>query len=152
MIMKKYFIQLPHSLIRDKRISDGAFRTLLDLISYRYGNNSPFPSQKRIAKDLGISIRTVITHLKELNKLELVYWEKTGFAKPNVYSINDENYFTIDGEGNFIIEDNSTSIVQETVKTDGEIFHPNNNEKNNLSNNRGRNRARALIDSWHIKQ
>ena len=152
MIIKKYFVQIPHSLIREKKISDGAFRTLLDLMSYRNGNNLVFPSQKRIAKDLDISIRTVITHLKELNELGIVSWQKTGYAKPNLYSINDEKYFTIDGEGNCIIENNCVSIVKEAVKTDREIFHPNNNKENNLFNNRGIESLRKMVDSWNARQ
>src|SRR3977135_4470629 len=63
---KQGFTQVPNFLLKSKKLSSGDKMTFAMLLSYAWQNDYSFPGQKRLAQDLGLSDRSVRTHLKSL--------------------------------------------------------------------------------------
>ena len=56
------------------------------LLSYAWKNkNSSFPGQERLAKDCGISRRSVVTALQELERKDFIIIQRRGQGKTNLY-------------------------------------------------------------------
>lgn len=130
---RKNFAQVANAIIRNKDLSDGAFRVFCELLSHRYNNGRVFPSHNTMAKDIGVDVRTIRNHIKQLKILGLVSWKKRGFSKSNEYIINDEKYFTneyINAEDSFIL--NRKKISQNI----GKNFQTNNIKEENKKNNK----------------
>jgi DNA-binding transcriptional MocR family regulator len=128
----KNFSQIPNAMIRDPQISDGAFRTLLVLITFRYRSNNVFPSQQTIAKHRGKSKKTIINHLKTLKLKGLIDYKKRGYSASNQYFFIGEEKYTIDNKD---VEDNDTSKVKKTSSQKLQILQPNNNKINDIKHN-----------------
>lgn len=87
--LKQGFTQLPRYVLRDNRLSFGARLTYAVLLSYAWQDDSCFPGQERMAKDLGTSDRSVRTFLNELKEHRYIDWKQQGLGKPNIYYILD---------------------------------------------------------------
>ena len=87
--LKHGFTQLPNYVLKDKRLSFGARLAYAVLLSYAWQEDSCFPGQERMAKDLGTSDRSVRTFLNELREYEYISWKQQGLNKPNIYYILD---------------------------------------------------------------
>ena len=61
------------------------FRTYSYLLSKDYNNKGIFHSQETMAKELGVSIRTIQRHLKELKELGYITFRRRGFNQTNIY-------------------------------------------------------------------
>jgi Helix-turn-helix domain len=60
------FTMVPHSLTRDTRVSRGARLTYVELKSYDYGKGEAFPSEDRMASEMGCSRSEIERDLREL--------------------------------------------------------------------------------------
>src|SRR5438477_9223192 len=60
------FTQVPNFLLKSKKLSAGDKITFAMLLSYAWQNDFCFPGQKRLAADMGVTERSVRTHLKAL--------------------------------------------------------------------------------------
>src|SRR3954464_6848613 len=60
------FTQVPNFLLRSGHLSPGDKLSFAMLLSYAWHNDSCFPGQQKLANDLGLSDRSVRTHLKSL--------------------------------------------------------------------------------------
>jgi len=87
--LKHGFTQIPRYILRDKRLSFGARLTYAVLLSYAWQEDSCFPGQDRLAKDLGISRQMINIYLNELKKTKYIDWERRGLGKTNIYYILD---------------------------------------------------------------
>ncbi len=58
------------------------------LLGYAWGNDFCFPGQDRLAKDMGVSLRSANTHIKELEQHGYVRIERRGLGKPNIYELH----------------------------------------------------------------
>lgn len=87
--LKHGFTQLPRFVLQDKKLSFGARLTYAVLLSYAWQEDSCFPGQERMAKDLGTTDRSVRTFLAELKKCKYIDWKQRGLGKPNIYYILD---------------------------------------------------------------
>ena len=87
--LKHGFTQLPNYVLKDKRLSFGARLAYAVLLSYAWQEDSCFPGQDRMAKDLGTSDRSIRTFLNELREYGYISWKQQGLNKPNVYYILD---------------------------------------------------------------
>jgi hypothetical protein len=81
------FTQVPNVVLRDPRISFGAKLAYSVLLSYAWQEKSCFPGQIRMGRDLGCSVRSVQTYLKELQDLGIVSVTRRGLTKTNVYTL-----------------------------------------------------------------
>lgn len=71
------YAQVPVWLLRaGKEVSHGAVRLYAVIKSYtRNGQNTAFPSQKTLARDLGVSERQIHTYIHQLKGYEALYFE-----------------------------------------------------------------------------
>src|ERR1700678_613042 len=82
------FTQVPNFLLKSKKLSSGDKMTFAMLLSYAWQNDYCFPGQERLAEDLGLTDRSVRTHLKSLEAVGLLAIQRRGQGKTNVYELN----------------------------------------------------------------
>lgn len=96
--LKSGFTQLPRYVLNDQRLSFGARLTYAVLLSYAWQEERCFPGQKRMARDLGSTDRSVRKFLNELRQKGLISWKRQGLNKPNIYYILDYKPLKIEAE------------------------------------------------------
>ena len=84
----KGFTQVPNFLLKSTKLSSGDKMTFAMLLSYAWQNDYCFPGQERLAEDLGLSDRSVRTHLKSLELIGLLAIQRRGQGKTNIYELN----------------------------------------------------------------
>jgi DNA-binding transcriptional ArsR family regulator len=82
------FTQVPNFLLKSKKLSSGDKMTFAMLLSYAWQNDFCFPGQTRLAEDLGLTDRSVRTHLKSLQTNGLLNIQRRGQGKTNIYELN----------------------------------------------------------------
>ena len=82
------FSQVPNYVLRSGELSPGAKLTYAMLISYAWQNDFCFPGQARLAKDIGVTDRSVRTYLKELQQKRYLNIKQQGLMKPNLYELD----------------------------------------------------------------
>jgi len=78
---------VPNFILENKQISVGAKLTYAMLLKYARELNECFPGQERLAKDIGVTDRSVRTWLNELEKAGLILVKQRGQGKPNLYTV-----------------------------------------------------------------
>ena len=86
-ITQRGFTQVPNAILRSSQLSVGAKLTYAMLLAYAWGNDYCFPGQDRLAKDMGVSLRSANTHIKELERHGFVQITRRGLGKPNLYEL-----------------------------------------------------------------
>lgn len=81
------FTQVPNFLLKSKKLSSGDKMTFAMLLSYAWQNDFCFPGQTRLAVDMGVTERSVRTHLKSLEANGLLTIIQRGQGKTNVYEL-----------------------------------------------------------------
>ncbi len=82
------FTQVPNFLLKSNKLSAGDKMAFAMLLSYAWQNDYCFPGQTRLAQDLGLSDRSVRTHLKSLEANGLLAIQRRGQGKTNIYELN----------------------------------------------------------------
>ena len=82
------FTQVPNFLLKSKDLSSGDKMAFAMLLSYAWHNDYCFPGQERLAQDLGLSERSVRTHLKSLEMNGLLTIKQRGQGKTNIYELD----------------------------------------------------------------
>jgi hypothetical protein len=96
--LKHGFTQLPRYVLQDKRLSFGARLTYAVLLSYAWQEDSCFPGQERMSKDLGTTDRSVRRFLAELKDKGYIDWKQQGLGRPNIYYILDYKPLNIEAD------------------------------------------------------
>jgi len=86
--MRDGFTQVPNALLRRSTITLGAKIAYGVLLSYAWGKGSCFPGQETMAVDMGVSKRSVIIYLKQLQDEGLISIKRLGFGKTNIYTLH----------------------------------------------------------------
>ncbi len=84
----KGFTQVPNHVLVSNKLSPGAKLTYAMLLKYAWQNDFCFPGQERLAKDMGVTDRSVRTYLQELERHKFVAIKQRGLGKPNLYELN----------------------------------------------------------------
>src|SRR6266581_209994 len=84
----KGFTQVPNHVLISATLSPGAKLTYAMLLKYAWQNDYCFPGQERLAKDMGVTDRSVRTYLQELATKQFVVIKQRGLGKPNLYELN----------------------------------------------------------------
>jgi DNA-binding MarR family transcriptional regulator len=84
----KGFTQVPNFLLKSNKLSPGDKLAFAMLLSYAWQNDYCFPGQVRLAKDMGLSDRSVRTHLKSLEAKGLLTIRRRGQGQTNIYELN----------------------------------------------------------------
>jgi biotin operon repressor len=82
------FTQIPNLVLRRSDLPPGAKLTYMVLLSYAWQKGQAFPGQDRLARDMGVSERSVITYLKQLQESGLVSIIRRGLGLTNVYVLH----------------------------------------------------------------
>jgi hypothetical protein len=82
------FTQIPNGVLRRSDLQPGAKLTYMVLLSYAWQKGQAFPGQDRLARDMGVSERSVITYLKQLQESGLVSIVRRGLGLTNVYVLH----------------------------------------------------------------
>ena len=84
----KGFTQVPNHVLVSSKISPGAKLCYAMLLKYAWQNDFCFPGQERLARDMGVTDRSVRTYLQELQTEKFVVVKQRGLGKPNLYELN----------------------------------------------------------------
>ena len=87
--LRQGFTSTPNYILRNPNVSVGAKMVYILLLSYAWQKGSCFPGQETLASDLGVSNRSVVKWIKELEKEGLIARKRRGLGKTNVYIILD---------------------------------------------------------------
>ena len=82
------FTQVPNHVLRSADITPGGKLAYAMLLSYAWQNDFCFPGQERLAKDMGVTDRSVRTYLQELEKKGFLTIKRQGLGKPNLYELD----------------------------------------------------------------
>jgi hypothetical protein len=84
----KGFTMVPNFILKSTKLSAGDKMTFAMLLSYAWQRDFCYPGQKRLAEDLGLTDRSVRTHLKALEIVGLMAIKRLGQGKNNVYELD----------------------------------------------------------------
>ena len=84
----KGFTQVPNHVLVSSKLSPGAKLAYAMLLKYAWQNDYCFPGQSRLAKDMGVTDRSVRTYLQELERERFVGIKQRGLGRPNLYELN----------------------------------------------------------------
>ena len=87
-LSQKGFTQVPNALLRHKSISPGAKLVYTMLLSYAWQNDFCFPGQETLAKDMGVTSRSVRTYLNELEAKKFLTIQQQGQGRVNIYHLD----------------------------------------------------------------
>jgi len=82
------FTQIPNLVLRRSDLQPGAKLTYMVLLSYAWQKDHAYPGQDRLAADMGVSERSVITYLKQLQDAELITVRRRGLGLTNIYVLH----------------------------------------------------------------
>ncbi|MGE0682425.1 MAG: helix-turn-helix domain-containing protein [Candidatus Binatia bacterium] len=87
-IVQGGFTQVPNFILKKEALSAGAKVTYAMFLQYAWHNDSCFPGQERLAKDVGAAERSVRTYIQELKTAGLLEVRRRGQGKTNLYTIH----------------------------------------------------------------
>ena len=79
------FTSIPNRILENPDLTLGARMTYAMLLKYAWQDNFCFPAQESVARDLGVTDRSVRTFLTELRDHRLIDWKQRGLNRPNIY-------------------------------------------------------------------
>jgi hypothetical protein len=88
-MLKAGFAAFPYVVLTDTRLSPGARVAYGVLLKYGWQEESCFPGQKTMAKDIGVGERQVRNYLGGLQDTGYIRIQRQGLGKPNLYYILD---------------------------------------------------------------
>lgn len=81
------FTQVPNRVLTDSRISIQARLLYNLLLSHCWDKDFCFPTQKRLAEQMGLKERRIYSLLKELESKKYIEIHRHGYQNPNVYEL-----------------------------------------------------------------
>ncbi len=84
----KGFTMVPNFILKSTKLSAGDKMTFAMLLSYAWQKDYCYPGQKALAEDLGLTDRSVRTHLKALEAIGLLSIKRVGQGKNNIYELD----------------------------------------------------------------
>lgn len=86
--IRQGFAQVPNIVLRDSLLSGNEKTLYALLLSYAWQDNECFPGQERLAKDMGLTRKSINQLLGKLRQAGLIGWKRQGLGKVNLYHIN----------------------------------------------------------------
>ena len=66
--LRETFTQIPNTVLKRANLSPGAKLTYIGLLSYAWQQDSCFPGQAALARDIGVGERSVRRYLQDLTR------------------------------------------------------------------------------------
>jgi len=82
------FVQLPCTILFNADLSPGARITYAVLLSYSWDKGECFPGQRRLCKELGVSLPTLLGYLRQLEGAALIRRIVRGRGKTTLYLLS----------------------------------------------------------------
>ena len=82
------FTQVPNFILKDPTLSFGAKVAYAMFLSYAWHNDSCFPGQDRLSRDMGVTRPRVTQLIAELQRVGLITIQRRGQGKTNVYRVH----------------------------------------------------------------
>jgi len=86
-ITQRGFTMVPNHVLISKKVSVGAKLAYAMLLKYTYYDDSCFPGQERLAEEIGVSTRSVVKFIKELQDANFITVKRRGQGRSNVYTL-----------------------------------------------------------------
>lgn len=88
-ISQKGYTIIPNYVLNHDKISPYAKLVYTMLLSYAWGNkDASYPGQERLASDCGISVRTVVRSIQELEESRFLTIVRRGRGLTNLYVLH----------------------------------------------------------------
>ncbi len=100
------FTQIPNSILRNAKLSDGAVRLYAVLRSYGWQDGFCFPGQEKLAADMGVDVRTVRRRSKELQDAQLISVRH----RPLHEGVNTTNVYTFTAPDSQVSDPDRTAV------------------------------------------
>ena len=84
----KGYTMVPNFVLDSDAVSPGAKLAYALLLRYAWQNDYCYPSQERVAENMGVTSRSLITYLKELQGAGWITVERRGQGKSNIYELD----------------------------------------------------------------
>ena len=81
----KGFTMVPNHVLESGKVSPGAKLDYAMLLKFAWQDNFCYPGQQRLAKDMGVTDRSVRTYLQELEARKFIEIKQQGQGNPNLY-------------------------------------------------------------------
>ena len=81
------FTQVPNFVLKSTAISPGAKLAYSMLLHYAWQNDYCYPGQERLASDMGVVKRSVVSYMQELESAGFIVVERRGQGKSNMYEL-----------------------------------------------------------------
>ena len=81
------FTQVPNFVLKSTAISPGAKLAYSMLLHYAWQNDYCYPGQERLASDMGVVKRSVVSYMQELERAGFIVVERRGQGKSNMYEL-----------------------------------------------------------------
>jgi biotin operon repressor len=115
--LRQGFTIIPNAILRRPDLSPGAKLTYMMLLSYAWQQGSCFPGQERLAEDMGVTKRSVITYLQHLQESGFLIIKRRGQGLTNVYHLpRSENISPQARSENIALQTRSENIASQEVK------------------------------------
>jgi len=85
LVTAKGFTMVPNHILESPRVSAHARFAYAILLKYAWEKDYCYPGQATMAKDMGVTERSVRTYLQELEKAGFIEIKQKGQGKPNLY-------------------------------------------------------------------
>ncbi len=130
--LRSGFTQIPNAILRRPDLSTGAKLTYMVLLSYAWQKDSCFPGQDTLAQDMGVSNRSIITYLKQLEEAGLLMIKRRGLGKTNLYFLPR---FNSRGENisSYRSANSAHPEVKQSTATDQQDLQTKNTQRNKSS-------------------
>jgi hypothetical protein len=89
-LLREGFAQVPHAIIRSNKLSSNAKLVIYLLLSRAAKDGTSFEGHEGMARDTGLSVRSVQRSLAELKEHWLIDWQRHGQGKTNTYFVLQE--------------------------------------------------------------
>lgn len=127
------FTQIPNPILRNPAVSPGAKVVYGLLLSYAWQDDSCYPGQERLAEDMGVTERSVITYLKHLVEASLITIKRRGLGQTNIYilhRVRSENFSLQEVKEDLAprSENFSSQEVKKSAPPEVKNFHPTNTQ------------------------
>jgi biotin operon repressor len=84
----KGFTMVPNHVLVSNKVSPGAKLAYAMLLKYAWQDDYCYPGQERLAKDMGVTDRSVRTYLQELEAEKFINIKRQGQGNTNLYMLN----------------------------------------------------------------
>ncbi len=147
--LKAGFASMPRIVLRNPELSRNSKAAYSLLLDYAWQTGSCFPGQERLAKDLGVSVRTIQRDLEELKNFGLIDWKQRGKNRTNIYSILSLDFLSDTTE--MSDPDASKLSPQDTTKTSDiieEDEYTQNKYKHSLTSEENNDNEKLNLDTF----